>query len=106
MPPPPEPRDLATRGNYPYCHFGTEADRARDVTLAAAHELAKLARFVQEQLRIQAITQDTLARRAGVSQSVISDMLSGRSWPRGSVLVRLVAALGGTLAIQPRDSGQ
>jgi predicted XRE-type DNA-binding protein len=99
MPTLPDPRDLATRGKYPFSDFGTAKQRQQDVVLAGAHELAAVARFVLEQLTIQRMTQDTLARRAGVSQSAISDLVGGKGWSRGSVLMRVIAALGGALAI-------
>ena len=70
-------------------------------------DMSDAGRVLRNARRAAGMTQAELARRAGVTQSVISAYESGRREPALSTLSRLVEATGATLQlqVQHRDTG-
>ena len=67
--------------------------------------MAEASSLLRKARRAAGLTQTELARRAGVTQSVISAYESGRREPALSTLVRLVEATGARLHFDLRSSG-
>jgi len=75
------------------------------VTIRYSRDVKDAGGLLREARRAAGLTQVQLARRAGVTQSVISAYESGRREPALSTLVRLVEATGGRLDFDIRHGG-
>lgn len=76
------------------------------VTIRYSRDVKSAGELLREARQAARLTQAQLARRAGVTQSVISAYESGRREPALSTLVRLVEATGGRLDFDIRLGGE
>ena len=73
-------------------------DELSDEEIIAAEFIASIAQSIQQQRRIQGLTQKQLAEKLGVSQAMVSQWENGEENFTVTTLVRISSALGLSLS--------